>query len=282
MYPTLLALGELRFHAYAVFLSVGFLTAVLMIIRDNYRQDKPYPITPLGGLWVFIGGLFGARLYYILQYGDISRWYEAGYLWSGGLVFYGGAIGGFVGGLIYVIAVRAPVVPVGDLALSYVPLAHAIARVGCFLNGCCWGSKSQMPWAVSFPAPSMPWKQHLDQGLLESGARFSLPVHPTQLYESTMLLLVFFLLRRLYKRPHPGGSVMIAYLFLYGCGRFIVEAFRGDSARHVLEMTVSQQVAIGMVLTASVLAILLRITVWRGFFRGLPEEREQDGVTGPA
>lgn len=282
MYPTLLALGELRFHAYAVFLSAGFLTAVLLIIRDNYRQEKPHPITPLGGLWVFLGGLFGARLYYILQYGDISRWYEAGYLWSGGLVFYGGAIGGFIGGLIYVLAVRAPVVPVGDLALSYVPLAHAIARVGCFLNGCCWGSKSQMPWAVSFPAPSMPWKQHLDQGLLESGARFSLPVHPTQLYESAMLLMVFFLLRHLYKRPHPGGSVMVAYLFLYGCGRFVVEAFRGDSARHLLEMTVSQQVAIGMVLTALSLAFLLRITAWRKFFTAEQAKNETESATESA
>ncbi len=272
MYPTLLALGSLRFHAYAVFLSAGFLTAVLLIIRENYRKENPYPITPLGGLWVFLGGLFGARLYYILQYGDITRWYEAGYLWSGGLVFYGGAIGGFIGGLIYVLLVRAPVVPVGDLALSYVPLAHSIARIGCFLNGCCWGSTSTMPWAVSFPSPSMPWRQHLDKGLLQTGATESLPVHPTQLYESAMLFVVFLLLRVLYRRPHPGGAVMIAYLFLYGCGRFVVEAFRGDSARHLLDMTVSQQVALGMVLTAITLAALLRITAWRKYYR-------QSGIT---
>jgi prolipoprotein diacylglyceryltransferase len=88
-----------------------------------------------------------------------------------------------------------------------------------------------------------------------------------------MLLLVFFLLRALYRRPHPGGSVMIAYLFLYGCGRFVVEAFRGDSARHLLDMTVSQQVALGMIGTALVLAGLLRITAWRKFFKAGAEEQ---------
>ena len=279
MYPTLLSIGSLHFHAYAVFLSAGFLTAVLLIVRENYRQPDPAPITPIGGLLVLLGGLFGARLYYILQYGDPSRWFEAGYLWSGGLVFYGGAIGGFLGGLIYVLSVGAPVVKVGDLALSYVPLAHAIARVGCFLNGCCWGSQSQWPWAVSFPAPTLPWKQHLDDGLLESGARISLPVHPTQLYETSMLLLVFVALRFAQRRPHPPGSVMLGYLGLYGAGRFVVEAFRGDSARHLMVMTVSQYVALGMVGTAITLALLLRATAWRRYYAAQavpPEAMEQD------
>jgi phosphatidylglycerol:prolipoprotein diacylglycerol transferase len=164
MYPTLLSLGPLQFHAYAVFLSAGFLTAVLLIIRENYRRPNPWPITPLGGLWVFAGGLFGARLYYIAQYGDLSRWYEAFYLWGGGLVFYGGALGGFIGGVIYVLIARAPVVQVGDLSITYVPLAHAIARIGCFLNGCCWGACSNVPWAVSYPHRSAPWAQHVREG----------------------------------------------------------------------------------------------------------------------
>ena len=75
---------------------------------------------------------------------------------------------------------------------------------------------------------------------------------------------------------------MVAYLFLYGCGRFVVEAFRGDSARHLLEMTVSQQVAIGMVLTALSLAFLLRITAWRKFFTAEQAKSETESATESA
>ncbi|MFM1922011.1 MAG: Prolipoprotein diacylglyceryl transferase [Candidatus Hydrogenedentota bacterium] len=282
MYPTLLSLGPFHFHSYAVFLSAGFLTAVLLIVRDNYRQPNPYPITPIGGLWVFLGGLFGARLYYIVQYGDPARWFEASYLWSGGLVFYGGALGGALGAIVYLLIVRAPIVPVGDLALSYVPLAHAIARVGCFLNGCCWGATTQMPWGVTFPTPTLPWRQHLDEGLLASGATRSLPVHPSQLYESGSLLIIFFILRYFYRRPHPQGSIMLGYLFCYGAARIVVEAFRGDSARHVLNMTVSQYVALGMMATALTLALLLRFTFWRAYFSGAVNLESADSTAEPA
>jgi len=182
MYPTLLELGTLSFHAYAIFLSVGFLTAVFLIVRQNYRDPNPAPITPMGGLWVFLGGFIGARMYFIMQYESLDQWYEAFYIWSGGLVFYGGAIGGFLGGLIYLLIVRAPVIQVADLAVSFVPLAHAIARVGCFLNGCCWGSRTELPWGVHYPADSMPFRRQVQEGLLGADATQSLPVHATQLY----------------------------------------------------------------------------------------------------
>lgn len=276
MYPTLLKLGPFEFHAYAVFLSVGFLTAVLLIIRDNFKREKPWPITPLGGLWVFLGGFLGARLYYIIQYQPEGQsWYHAFYLWGGGLVFYGGAIGGFIGGLIYVWWKGAPVVKVGDLAMGYVPLAHAIARVGCFLNGCCWGAHTKMPWGVSYPHRSLPWRQHLNDKLITSDVHHSLPVHPTQLYETGSLLLIFVALRLFYRRPHPPGAVMLAYLFLYGFARFIIESFRGDSTRHVLAMTASQYVALGMMAAACAIAGLLWVTAWRNW-------KPADGETTPA
>ncbi|MBI1321045.1 MAG: hypothetical protein GC168_19135 [Candidatus Hydrogenedens sp.] len=263
MYPTLLKFGTLAFHSYAIFLSLGFLTAVFLIVRQNYRDPNPAPITPLGGLWVFLGGFFGARLYFVMQYESIDLWYKAFYLWSGGLVFYGGAIGGFLGGLIYLLIVRAPVVQVADLSISFVPLAHAIARVGCFLNGCCWGSPTIMPWGVKYPAGSMPFNDQVSDGLIASSAASSLPAHPTQLYETAGLLVIFVLLRMFHKRPHPPGSILLAYLFCYGTHRFIVEAFRGDSGRHLFDMTVSQWVAVGMVATSVLLALLLRVSVWR-------------------
>jgi len=264
MYPTLLSIDalNLHFHAYAIFLSVGFLTAVFLIVRHNYKLEHPAPITPMGGLLVFLGGFIGARLYFILQYGDPAQFYQALYVWQGGLVFYGGAIGGFVGGLIYVLWVGAPVVKVGDLAMSYVPLAHAIARLGCFFNGCCYGAPSNVPWAMQFPKASMPYRAHETSGLLGPDAAASLPVHPAQLYATGGLLVVFAILQVLVRRPHPPGGVMLAYLFCYGTHRLIVESFRGDGTRYLLNMTVSQWVAVGMIATAVVIAGALRATIW--------------------
>jgi prolipoprotein diacylglyceryltransferase len=94
-----------------------------------------------------------------------------------------------------------------------------------------------------------------------------------------MLLLVFVALRFAQRRPHPPGSIMLGYLGLYGAGRFVVEAFRGDSTRHMMEMTASQYVALGMVGTAITLALLLRATAWRRYYAVkavAPEAMEQD------
>ena len=279
MYPTLFSIGELHFHSYAIFLSAGFLAVVFLIVRENYRQPNPAPITPIGGLLVFLGGFLGARIYFILQYKGIEYLHEALYLWSGGLVFYGGAIGGFLGGVIYVLFVRAPVLQVADLAISYVPLAHAIARVGCFLNGCCWGSRTDMPWGVQYPQGTIAYKQHLDQGWLDPTAAASLPVHATQLYSTGGLLAIFVLLRLLQKSAHPPGSILLAYLFAYGVHRTIVESFRGDSARHILDMTASQWIGIGMATFAVFMVVLLRATAWKRFLTSANETPQPAGNT---
>lgn len=267
VYPTLWSTKifgtQLDFHAYTFFLALAFLIGTLLPVRQNYRQPNPYPITPIGGLWVFFGALIGAKMYWQVQYGDADDWLRVIRIWEGGLVFYGGLFGGILGALVYIRGVGAPVGPVGDMAIVYLPLAHGVARIGCLLNGCCWGSRTDLPWAIHYPRSLHgPYGEQLNSGQITAGTPVSLGVHPSQLYESMGLLCIFFILRYAYRRPHRTGEIVLLYPFCYGILRFLTEASRGDSARPFLAMTASQVVAIGFVAFALIGYAAMSLLVW--------------------
>lgn len=231
MRPVLFHVGGMSFHSYTVMFSLAFLVGTILTVRANFRRAHPFPITTMAGVWAFAGGLLGAKVWYWAQYGEWAdlKWGE--FLLTSGLVFFGGLVGGVVAVVLYLRLVGAPVIPVGDLALPYVALAHGIARIGCFLNGCCHGSHTTVPWGVPYPK-SLP--------------AASLPVHPVQLYETLGLLVLFAGLRLLYRRNPRTGTVMLGYLAGYGALRFVTEFFRGESHRHPPGFTASQYVALGL------------------------------------
>jgi phosphatidylglycerol:prolipoprotein diacylglycerol transferase len=145
--------------------------------------------------------------------------------------------------------------------------AIAIQRIGCFLAGCCWGDVAvhdgwldviartglghqlqTLPWAtgdwvvtaVQFPAGSLAWQQHLAVGLITADALVSLPVHPTQLYESALLLLVIPLLLRLGRREMPAGSLAMTAFIAYAVVRFGIEFLRADNVLFLGNLTLPQ------------------------------------------
>lgn len=249
MRPVLISIGFLELHAYTVAMAAAVLSGVLLAVRANYRQEHPFPVTPVIGIWIFLGGLIGARIYWIIQYDSIWHIYRGIFFWQGGLVFYGGLFGGLAGGMAYLKWNRVPVLPAADFGIVYLPLAHAIARIGCFLNGCCWGSPTKMPWGVRYPQNTFsgPYFDQLNKGLISSTSTESLPVHPVPLYESGGLLLVFIVLIVLSRKKRPLGALLFSYLCLYGGLRVLVEFFRGDTARSVMSMfTASQTIAFGL------------------------------------
>lgn len=254
MHPTLLNVFGLRFHAYYACLAIAFLVCTLWAVSDGQRRNPPILGTPQGGLWAFLGALFGAKAFWILQYSEPKNIWYAFFLWRPGLVFYGGLIGGIIALLLYVWWNRLPLLRTLDLCAPYLALGEAITRIGCFLNGCCWGCVTNVPWAVQFPRFSPAFRSQIDQGLLENSATASLPVHPTQLYMVIGLALGFVFLRLLSRRVLFPGSVAASYCVVYGVLRFTVERFRGDSARSVAGMTVSQ--------TISAILIVVGVTVW--------------------
>ncbi|MCK5861904.1 MAG: prolipoprotein diacylglyceryl transferase [Candidatus Hydrogenedentes bacterium] len=267
MYPTLIEWGDLRFHSYTVMMTLAFVIGVLGPNWLNNRRTHPFPISPAGGIFIFFTGIAGAKIYWAIQYGDASDWHHLQFVLTGGLVFFGGLFGGIIGGIIYLKYVKAPLLPVADMVAPFMALAHGIGRVGCFLNGCCWGQlmKMDLPWGAMYPrARYGPYRQQIMDGLISSKDVRSLPVHPTQIYETLGNVIIFILLLIVYKRHKRTGIVALSYFILYGVLRFITEAFRGESAYSVQGLTVSQTIGLTMFLGGGLTLLLLKLTLWKG------------------
>lgn len=276
MHPTLLQIGELKFHAYPTFLAIAFLLGTILAVRDGQRLDPPIYGSTQGGLWVFLGALIGAKAFWILQYSEPKYLYHAFFLWESGLVFYGGLIGGAVALVAYLYYTKLPLLRSADVCAPYLALGEAIVRIGCFLNGCCWGAVAHVPWAVQFPKYSYAFKRQLEDGLIDTSAETALPVHPTQLYMTFGLLMAFVAMKWVFPRRRFDGAIAVMYCFCYGVVRFTVEAFRGDSAYSVGGLTVSQTISVCLFIFALVVLIIKvvrRPKVTLG--TGINEENEQ-------
>ena len=252
MHPVLLEIGELRFHAYTFFLALGVLVSTLLAARDGARLPNPVYVPTQGAVFALIGALIGTRAWWILQYDHPANLYRAIFFWEGSYVYFGGLLGGIAGAVAYLYATRNMDWRIADVVAPYLALGQAFGRVGCFLNGCCYGSVCEYPWAVTFPEGSHVHRHQINVGIIPPDAAQPLPVHPTQLYSIAGLLLICFLLRRnLFKGSPFTFAIALQYLFLYGILRFTVEAFRGDSPRPLWEMTLSQWVSLGCVVGAA-------------------------------
>ena len=268
MVPELLHVRSLVFHAYSTMLSVAFIVSVLLGVREANRLDPPVMATPLAGIWVFLGALVGAKVFYLIQFHGVTQLWRALFIWQGGLVYYGGFLGGVIALVLYAVVLRLPVLRLADVGGPYLALGQAITRIGCFLNGCCWGRPAEgLPWALRFPRHSPAFRQQLDDGLIRATEEAALPVHPTQLYMVLGLLVLAVLLKiSVNRRRSFNGVIVLQYLFGYGLLRFAVEFCRGDSARSALGMTVSQ--------TVSLLLMAGAVVAWRLAARKSPPQGE--------
>jgi phosphatidylglycerol:prolipoprotein diacylglycerol transferase len=184
--------------------------------------------------WVAPAALAGAR---VLSVATNFSAFSAGFplsvfdLHIGGVVAYGGFLGGFLALWAAARVNRWPVGQVMDLCAPGAAMGIGITRIGCFFSGCCFGCPSRLPWAVSFPAGSPAYLEQLGQGLIPAGAAAALAVHPVQFYESTFGALLCAVLLRLYRRRSGDGQVAAAFFGLYALFRFGVEFLRCDTVR---------------------------------------------------
>lgn len=223
------------------------------------------------GLIAALAGLAGGRFFARFFYAHLSFW-ESLKLWKGeGLIFYGGFLVAAAAVIVYVVAFKLPLLKWLDCIAPSVAVGLAFGRIGCFLAGCCWGdvcvdsgqltgiqnlearqrlqtipvlSPAHFPLAVSFPAGSDPYNQHLKWGLIRAQATRSLPVHPVQLYESALAFLLTFLLWKAWSRPHRDGEISLALLLAYAFIRFCMEFFRADNSLNDWNLTFSQMVSL--------------------------------------
>jgi len=217
MHPTLFSIGPITLHSYGLMVAIGLSLAIFMAWRRAPKEGlDPEQLLDLG-FWLVAAGLAGGRLLYVLV---TWREYAADpigvlRIWDGGLVFYGAFLGSLAALVVYSRARRQSVFRWLDLCAPYIPLAHGVGRIGCFLAGCCYGAPSDSCTAVALPA------------LGDHVARL-----PVQLYEAGFNFLLFGGLIGLRRWFKPGsGRLFWTYIAVYALGRFFLEFFRGDEIR---------------------------------------------------
>ena len=211
MHPILFRFGPITLYSYGLLLAMGFFAAVgLAEKRARQRGLDPGTIQNLC-LVCLVAGILGARITYVLLFWESFRSdpLEILKLHHGGLVFYGGLVAGTIAGIWYMRRAKLLVLETVDLVIPSLVVGHAIGRIGCFMNGCCRGKPTTVPWAVAFPPEKI-------------------PCHPAQLYESAALVaLLLFLLYLGRRRPTP-GTISLTYGLLYSIWRFLIEFLRDN------------------------------------------------------
>lgn len=203
-----------------------------------------------------LAGVVGARLFHLIQYRErvfgkcetLKDYLVAVVnLPDGGLVLYGGIM---FASVVYVVVCRKRgISPLryADAVIPAVFVGIAFGRMGCFLNGCCFGDPTGLPWGVSFPKDSVPWQAYVQRGLLAPDAVCTAPLHPTQLYSVVDGLLLALITTLYYKHRRGDGSVVALGAIAYSITRFTIEVLRNDEpGRLGTGFTISQLISFGI------------------------------------
>ena len=240
--------------SYGLLILLGFMTATFLCQREAARRGLARERVMDFGVWGVLAGVVGARVFYVVQFWEESfagrSWFRLLAIWEGGLVFYGGFLTALLVGGWYLWRHDLPVVRVLDTCAPFVPVGMAFGRIGCWLNGCCWGwrcSAAMPAFLTRFPPGSPAHGAQVDAGLIDAGAARALPLHPTQLYDAGHSLLMFVLLWWYLRKNPPDGAPTLVLLVLYGVGRFCLEWVRGDHIVTFTGLTVAQNISLAMV-----------------------------------
>ena len=216
--PVAFTIGSfsLRWYAVIVLLAVVFLVWWSARFAKSAGYGKDFVFGAV--LWAVPLGVIGAKLIHVAD--DLSYYvaHPADIASPGGFAIFGAILGALLGVWIYCRIRRVSFAPLGDVMAPGIILAQAIGRIGCTINGCCYGASSYLLWAVTWTHPN-------------TYAPLGMPVHPTQIYELLWDLLVFailwWILRGRLKQP---GALFAAYLALYSLGSFFIRFLRGDAS----------------------------------------------------
>lgn len=228
--------GPVTIYAYGTVMAVSFLTSLMVLIFNGKKQGFSTQQMMDIGLAGIVGGILGARIAYVLSHWQeySQNWLEIIMIHHGGLAFYGGAIGGCLGVILLAKKNKYSFLSVLDLIVPAMVLGHAIGRVGCFFNGCCYGIPSNIFCAVQFPQASLPFYTF---GLQS--------IHPVQIYSSILLVFLFFALMFRLKSKQYEGQILVWYLLGYPVIRFFLEFIRGDKIIvNVLGLTLFQIISV--------------------------------------
>jgi len=241
MHRIIFEIGPFTLYSYGLVVSFAFLLGTILVVRDAGRYGMPVDSVFDTMIAVLAGGLVGGRILFVLVNWDhysrdlfgIFKFYE------GGLAIQGALLGAVLAGVAVTRARKISFWRTSDLIAPYIALGQSIGRIGCFLNGCCYGKVIEGGLGVTFPG--------------ETVMRI-----PVQLYSSLGLLVIFAVLIRLRNRPHFDGLIFTMYLILYSGFRFFMDFMRADNPAALYNMTLAQLISIGMLVCGAGLYVWLR------------------------
>ena len=259
MQPYLLRVGSIYVHTYGVMLVVAFLVTIWLTARVARQSSHLAALqaTEVGewGSLTMLMGLAGGRAWYVVQSWEafVHQPLEIPAIWHGGLVWYGGLLGGVMGSWLFARWRGRPVLRLFDFVVPFVALGHGIGRIGCFFNGCCYGEVTRAWYGVVFP-------QHPDELRV-----------PTQLFEAGALVALYVLLRLL-QRPkmlNRPGRLFGIYVVTYAGIRFFLEFLRGDQTVYWGPLTIPQVASLG----GAMVGLVLVMVQWGGHGGSTPFRR---------
>jgi phosphatidylglycerol:prolipoprotein diacylglycerol transferase len=243
--PLAYDIGPLQLTGFGIAMLLSFVIGQMAATEELERRGQNGEIMADITVAAVIGGLLGAKLYYAVLVGDVNAIFS-----RAGFVFWGGLIGGIIGSALVVRWKKASFAALSDAAAPALAAAYAIGRTGCWAVGDDYGRPWNGPLAVAFPQGAPPstvanlTQQFGLTGYADLPPQQVLAVHPTQLYEVAMGLVMFAILWRLRGHKHAAGWLFGAYCVLQGIERFIVEFFRAKDDRFFGAFTVAQLIAV--------------------------------------
>ncbi len=254
---------------YGGFLLVGFLSAAVWAGTRAERVGIPRETIWDVAMLILTTGIIGARLFYLAQYshsvfanvtspGDFL--FAIVNLSEGGLVLYGGVICGSLAYFAFCYVRKLHPLELADVIVPSIFLGLGFGRLGCLMNGCCYGDRCELPWAIVFPYGSGPFAVLMQYGFLPPDATASLPLHPTQIYSSLGGFLLAFVTAMVFRYRRKTGEVLAVGAIFYPINRFLIEFVRGDEfTQFDTGLTISQLVSLG------VLVVGIAYLIWLEF-----------------
>lgn len=242
--------GPFSIHSFGLLIAIGLIAFVWLASRHPWRKKlvNENQFINIICISIVIGVLGGRILYVITEWESIGSFFEIFALWRGGFSLLGSILAIALVLPLYLKSQRIPVLPFFDLLALFAPLLQAIARIGCFFAGCCYGLPTVLPWAVVYQ---------------ESDAigPVCIGLHPAQLYSAGLLLVIFLVLYFIVQhRVTRAGQLLCIYLMLSSAERFIIDFFRGDQefASYLPSFfSLHQYIALGIFVFASVFLITI-------------------------
>ena len=247
VYPFVLHFGFLTITGYGLMMMAAFLSAGYAIQLELRRRGLDEEFAASIVWWAVIGGLVGAKLWYVALTGELDTLFR-----RGGFVWYGGLIGGSAGVILAGWLRRVPWRFTADLVAGPLALGYALGRVGCFLVNDDYGIPTSLPWGMKFPQGLPPTTAgelkllhvHVPAGISDITV---LAVHPTEIYETALMLFVFWWLWKRRTHAHGMGWLFGCYLMFSGSERFLIEFLRAKDDRLLGPFTLAQATAVILV-----------------------------------